>query len=123
MSQEPPKAKFTGSVDLSSIDAMFATTISKLENLKERIDDQIQVLGQQMESRFDSQDATIGAIREQTTRTNGRLGEAEKGIVELKNYKSSIRNRVIGFIAFGTAAGGLVGWAIEAGLRFSFKAP
>lgn len=121
MSDQSPKVRFTGSVDLSSVDAMFATTLAKLAELSNKIDDRVHVLGQKMEGRFDSQDVTIEAIVVQTTKTNGRVGKVEERATALENYKSSLRNRAIGFIAAGSLVGGLIGWAIESGLRLSFR--
>lgn len=107
---EGSKIHMTGRVDLSSVDAMFATTIERLTRLGERMDD-----------RFDSQDKTIGEIKEQTTKSNGRIGKLEGRTEAIEQYKASIQNRVIGFIAAGTVMGGLIGWAVESGLRLTYK--
>lgn len=120
-SEDKSQVQVSATVNLSSIDAMFATIGTKLENLKERVDDRFQTLEQRMEVRFDQQDTVIERIEKrtenveaQTTKTNGR-------VTAIENKWDSVKYRIGGFvIAMSLLATGIE-LAVKAGIRVVFK--
>lgn len=52
--------------------------MGKIEEVKEHLDDKITAVETHVNTRLDAQDKTLGEIKEQTTKTNGRVTKLEK---------------------------------------------
>ena len=70
--------------------------------------------------RLGKQDATLIAILEQTTKTNGRLSKAEVAIEEVKIYQNKQKGFIAAVMLIASIIGGLI-TAVIAGSWEIFK--
>lgn len=88
-----------------SVNAMFATLIERMNQDKEdRATFRLEIKEE------------LGAIKEQTTRTNGR-------VTKLEQFKQSVTVRVATVTAVVGGIGGVISWAVSLGLHRVFVGP
>lgn len=97
------------SYDPNSVNAMFATLLERMKQAeRDRLDDRSERATFRLEIKNE-----LGAIKEQVTKTNGR-------VTKLEQFKQSVTVRVATITAVVGGIGGIISWAVSLGLHRLF---
>jgi len=103
-------------VNLHSVDAMFATILNEMRNQKEEgrvarantqnlLQSKIDALSTSFENRMTAQDKKLESIEKQTKDTNDRVSVTETAIQEIQKAKAAISNKAAGAVLIAVPVG------------------